>query len=181
MTFPIFTLAYALAEFSPLIARWIGGEEGEKKAHRVVDIAHTVTGEKDPSKVIQSLKADPKLIAEFQQSILKMDHELSMAEYKDRESARYRDIALAQAGRSNLRADIMVVSAAFGLVACLVTIILYRTSLPGEAVGIISTIAGIFGSCLKDAYAFEFGSSRGSKLKDGKISAMVLSNGMKGA
>ncbi len=112
---------------------------------------------------------------QFQEAMVKMDHELEMAGYKDRENARLRDIALAQAGRSNLRADIMVISAAFGLISCLATITLFRTSLPGEAVGIISTIAGIFGSCLKDAYAFEFGSSRGSKLKDTKLSALFFS------
>lgn len=178
MSFPLFTLAQALTEFVPLMARWISGEGGEKIAQRVVDVAHSVTGEKDPLRVLQSLKADPKLIVQFQETILKMAHELEMAEYKDRESARHRDIALAQAGRSNLRADIMVISAALGLISCLLTITLYRMSLPGEAVGIISTIAGIFGSCLKDAYAFEFGSSRGSKLKDSKLSALFLAKQM---
>lgn len=108
-----------------------------------------------------------------------MDHDPEMADYKDREGARLRGMALAQAGRSNLRADIMVVSAACGLIGCLVTITLYRINLPGEAVSIISTIAGIFGSCLKDAYAFEFGSSRGSKLKDSKLSAPFLSKQLK--
>jgi hypothetical protein len=174
MSFPILALAHALTEFVPLVARWLGGDEGEKTAHKVVDIAQSITGEKDPLRILQTLKADAKLVAEFQQAILKMDHDLDLASYKDRESARLRDIALAQAGRSNLRADIMVLSAAIGLVSCLVTITLYRTSLPGEAVGIISTIAGIFGSCLKDAYAFEFGSSRGSKMKDSKLSALFL-------
>lgn len=177
MSFPFFTLAHALAEVVPLIGRWINGEQGEKTAHKVVDIAQTVTGTKDASQILPTLKADPQLLIQFQQEILKLDQELERVEHKDRESARLRDMALAQAGRSNLRADIMVVSAALGLVSCLITITLYRTSLPGEAVGIISTIAGIFGSCLKDAYAFEFGSSRGSKLKDGKLSALFLAKG----
>ena len=84
----------------------------------------------------------------------------------DRQSARERDIAIAQAGRRNVRADVMVLSAAVGLVACLWTLTSYAGKIPGEAVGIISTIAGIFGSCLKDAYTFEFGSSRGSREKD---------------
>lgn len=174
MTFPLFSFVSALAELSPVIARWIGGEQGEKMAHHAVGVAQALTGEKDPSKVIGSLKGDPKLLAKFQHSLMQMDHELELAAYKDRDNARARDVALVQAGRHNLRADIMVLSAAFGLISCLVTITLYRTSLPGEAVGIISTIAGIFGSCLKDAYAFEFGSSRGSKLKDGKLSALFL-------
>ena len=42
----------------------------------------------------------------------------------------------------------------------------FGDSLSGEGVGIISTISGIFGSCLKDAFGFEFGSSRGSREKD---------------
>lgn len=175
MSFPLFTLAHALAEFAPLIGRWIGSAQGEKVAQEVVHVAHSITGEKDPLKVLESLRSDPKRIIQFQQALLKMDYELEMADYKDREGARLRDIALAQAGRNNLRADIMVISSALGLITCLLTITLYRMSLPGEAVGIISTIAGIFGSCLKDAYAFEFGSSRGSKLKDSKLSAMFLS------
>lgn len=175
MVFPLFPFAYALAELSPIIGRWLGGEQGEKAARQSVGIAQSLTGEKDPLKVIESLKGDSKLLAKFQQALLQMDHELELAIYRDRDNARARDIALAHAGRSNLRADIMVLSAAFGLITCLLTITLYRTSLPGEAVGIISTIAGIFGACLKDAYAFEFGSSRGSKLKDGKLSAMFLS------
>jgi len=175
MTFPLFTLVHALSEFVPLIGRWINGEQGEKTAHKVADIARSVTGEEDSVKVLSALKTDPKLLAQFQEAILKMDQELEVAEYKDRDSARLRDIAFANAGRSNLRADIMVVSAALGLIACLVMITLHRAHLPGEAVGIISTIAGIFGSCLKDAYAFEFGSSRGSKLKDSKLSALFMS------
>lgn len=175
MSFPLYPFIHALTEFAPLIARWVGSEESEKVAHKIVNTAYAVTGEKDPLKVIQSLKADPKLVADFQKAILKMEQEMEMALYKDRENARLRDMALAQAGRHNLRADIMVISAALGLIFCLLTITLYRMSLPGEAVGIISTIAGIFGSCLKDAYAFEFGSSRGSKLKDTKLSAMFLS------
>jgi len=174
MNFSIFPFAYALAELSPILARWIGGEQGEKAAHQAVGIAQALTGEKESSKVIGSLKGDPMLLAKFQEALMHMDHELELASYKERENARARDIALTQAGRSNLRADIMVLSAALGLISCLLTITLYRTSLPGEAVGIISTIAGIFGSCLKDAYAFEFGSSRGSKLKDGKLSALFL-------
>ena len=62
MSFPLFTLSQALTEFVPLMARWISGEGGEKIAQKVVDVAHTVTGEKDPVRVLHSLKADPKLI-----------------------------------------------------------------------------------------------------------------------
>jgi hypothetical protein len=74
----------------------------------------------------------------------------------------------------NKRLNIMVVGAAAGLIICMLMLSLYQGELPGEVVGIISTVSGIFGSCLKDAYSFEFGSSRGSKDKDEKISSGIL-------
>lgn len=166
MSFPIIPLALALAEFAPLIARWVGGDKSEKVAQQIVDAAKTITGQSDPAKILQSMKADPKLVAQFQHAVLKMEHEREMAVYEDRKNARLRDITFVKAQKHNIRADIMVVSAAAGLISCLLTITLYSGTLPGEAVGIISTVAGIFGSCLKDAYAFEFGASRGSKMKD---------------
>jgi hypothetical protein len=78
-------------------------------------------------------------------------------------------------GLNTRRADPRGGIAAAGpiLVACLGTLIFLRQDLPGEAVGIISTIAGIAGACLKDAFQFEFGSSRGSKEKDGVLSTLA--------
>lgn len=60
----------------------------------------------------------------------------------------------------NRRMNFMVIGAALGLVFCLLMLTSYKNDLPGEIVGIVSTIAGIFGACLKDAYSFEFESSR---------------------
>ncbi|MDR0677202.1 MAG: hypothetical protein LBF57_00805 [Holosporaceae bacterium] len=74
----------------------------------------------------------------------------------------------------NKRLNIMVICAALGLIFCLLMLTFYKKDLPGEVVGIISTISGIFGACLKDAYSFEFGSSRGSKDKDDKISSTLF-------
>ncbi|MDR1335106.1 MAG: hypothetical protein LBJ19_02435 [Holosporaceae bacterium] len=74
----------------------------------------------------------------------------------------------------NRRLNIMIVGAVVGLIICMLILSLYQGELPGEVVGIISTVSGIFGSCLKDAYSFEFGSSRGSKDKDEKISSGIL-------
>jgi hypothetical protein len=45
----------------------------------------------------------------------------------------------------------------------------YREKLPGEVVGLLSAISGIFGACLRDAHQFEFGSSRSSQVKDQTI------------
>lgn len=74
----------------------------------------------------------------------------------------------------NKRLGVMVICAVFGLLICLILLTVCRGNLSGEVVGIVSTISGIFGACLKDAYSFEFGSSRGSREKDERISATIL-------
>jgi hypothetical protein len=173
MAFPVMAAALGLAEFAPIISRWLGGSQARDIAQRVVDIAKQVTGSIDDLDSFKSLANDPNLLAEFQKAILKIEVELEGAYLQDRQSARQRDVALAAAGKTNNRADVMVVAAAAGLVTCLASLVYYNQHLPGEAVGIISTVAGIFGACLKDAYAFEFGSSRGSKDKDSTVALMI--------
>jgi len=140
----------------------------------VVDTAKRLTGEKEESAIVKALSSDPEVLLKFQKEMIQLYNNLETCEVEDRHSARSRDLALFQTGRKNLRADIMVVCAAGGLVLCLISLAFFKRSLPGEAVGIISTVAGIFGSCLKDAYAFEFGSSRGNKEKDERVTAAMM-------
>lgn len=93
--------------------------------------------------------------------------------YRDNNSST-NNIGIINAYSRNKRLNIMVAGASLGLIFCLLMLTSYKGDLPGEVVGIISTVSGIFGACLKDAYSFEFGSSRGSKDKDDKISAAIL-------
>jgi hypothetical protein len=60
-----------------------------------------------------------------------------------------------------------------GLVACLLVLVLYREKLPGEVVGLLSAISGIFGACLRDAHQFEFCSSQSSQVKDQTINKLT--------
>ena len=83
-------------------------------------------------------------------------------------------VSLLNAYGRNKRLGVMVISAVIGLIICLLILTLCRENLSGEVIGIISTISGIFGACLKDAYSFEFGSSRGSREKDERISATIM-------
>jgi hypothetical protein len=142
-------------------------------SEKIIEIAKNITKARNESDAIARLKEDKNMLLLFQKAVLAAECEIDVAVIKDKESARTRDIAIIDSGRKNMRADIMVIAAAIGLFICLTAIVLYRNDLPGEAVGIISTIAGIFGSCLKDAYNFEFGSSRGSKEKDRTVAAML--------
>ena len=176
MAFPAIPAALGLVSFAPIIARWLGGDPAQEIATKVVDIAQRVTGTLDPLEAIQRLQQDTDMVSEFQRGVIRLEAEIELAVMKDRQDARLRDIALLNAGRSNVRADIMVIAAATGLVLCLVSLACFSKELPGEAVGVISTITGIFGICLKDAYTFEFGSSKGSKEKDDTIAALIERN-----
>jgi hypothetical protein len=169
----LITSALGLAQFVPSIARWLVGEQAEVVATDLVDIAQRICEVEDPMEAIQILKNQPELLIEFQKLVIQLDGEAEIRAIQDRQDARSRDISRMLAGHGNLRADIMVLCAAGGLISCLVSLSYYSDHLPGEAVGIISTVAGIFGACLKDAYAFEFGSSRDSKIRDTTVAAML--------
>jgi hypothetical protein len=70
------------------------------------------------------------------------------------------------AAHSDTRANVLAIGAVAVLIACLGVLTVWRQEIPGEVVGVISTVAGIAGACLRDAFQFEFGSSRGSRQKD---------------
>ncbi|ANK79405.1 MAG: hypothetical protein TEF_00330 [Rhizobiales bacterium NRL2] len=55
-----------VTEFLPSIGRLINGENGERVATKVVDVARRVTGAETPEQAIERLRADPKLVAELQ-------------------------------------------------------------------------------------------------------------------
>lgn len=162
------TAALALAQFAPQILRYFGvGEKPVAVAEKVVAIAQDITGTDGPAHALAKLQADPALVQQFNLAVLAADTELEKAALADREDARARDIKVRElSGGKNTRADVMVGGAVLGLVSCLLVLVFFRQEVPGEVVGIVSTIAGIFGACLRDAFQFEFGSSRGSKEKD---------------
>ena len=166
------TTAMALAQFAPQIIRWVtGSDKAAEAAGKVVDIAEAVTGQGGMA-AVDALRADPAMVLQFRTSLMQVEADLDKAYLADRADARARDVALAQAGRNNRRADVMIVGAVVGLLACLFVLVRFQGQVPGEVVGIVSTIAGLFGACLRDAFQFEFGSSRGSADKTDLIARM---------
>lgn len=167
------SIALALAQFAPSIMRFLGaGNSSVDTAQKVVDIAQNMTGAKTPEDALLAIRANAELAQTFNLAVLGADKELELAYLADRQSARQRDIAYVNAGRTNKRADLMVLFDVIGLIACLAVLTFFRKEIPGEVVGLLSTIAGIFGLCLRDAHQFEFGSSRSSRDKDSVISQM---------
>ena len=163
------TMAMALAQFAPQIVKWItGSDKAAEAAGQVVDIAEAVTG-KGGTAAVEALRADPAMVLQFRTALLQVEVDLDKAYLADRADARARDVALARAGQRNVRADVMIIGAVVGLLACLIVLVQFQDQVPGEVVGIVSTIAGLFGACLRDAFQYEFGSSRGSADKSALI------------
>ncbi|APW37176.1 hypothetical protein RD110_08155 [Rhodoferax koreense] len=162
------TIGLALAsQFAPQLIKYFSNSDtAATVAGQVIDIAKTVTGKGTPDEAATALQADPTLALQFKTAVLASETDLEKAYLADRADARARDVDLAKLGRRNVRADIMVFLDVVGLIACLVVLIFYKEKIPGEAVGLISTIAATFGLCLRDAHQYEFGSSRSSANKD---------------
>jgi hypothetical protein len=172
---PLIPIALSLAgQFAPAIIKYFtNSDTAAAVAGQVVDIAKTVTGTDTPEAAVAALQADPALAMQFQTAVMANETDLEKAYLADRQDARARDVKLAEAGRRNVRADVMVVMDVVGLVACLVVLAFFRGDMPGEVVALLSSIASIFGLCLRDAHTFEFGSSRGSQAKDATISNLA--------
>lgn len=168
MAAPLLPIALALAQFAPQLMRFLGaGEASAQAAEKVVKIAQVVTAEDTPDRALARIRADPEFAHKFQMAVLAADTDLEKAFLADRADARSRDVEIRKfTGGTNARADVMVGGAVLGLLGCLAILAFFKDQVPGEVVGIVSTIAGIFGACLRDAFQFEFGSSRGSKEKD---------------
>ena len=79
----------------------------------MVDTAQTVTG-KTGQAALDAIKADSAAQLAFQQALAAQAEDLEKAYLADRESARARDVGLAQAGRRNIRADILAYAAIGG-------------------------------------------------------------------
>lgn len=169
------SLAMALAQFAPsLIKIFTGSDKAADVADKVIDIAKTVTGAPTGEAALNVIQADPGKVLEFRQAIATQQSDLEKAYLADRQDARAHDTEVRKlnSGR-NVRADLAVLAVVVGLIACLVVMVQYKQQMPGEVVGILSTIAGIFGACLKDYFAFEFGSSRSSQVKDETIANLA--------
>lgn len=171
------TIAMGLAQFAPGIIKLLtGSDKASEVAGKVVDVAKTITGTSDGTAALAAIQADPNKVLEFQQAMSAQQIDMEKAYLADRSDARAHDTEVRKLnGGMNIRADLAVLAVVGGLIACLGVLIQYRTQIPGEVVGILSTVAGIFGSCLKDYFAFEFGSSRSSQTKDATIATLSKS------
>lgn len=157
-------------KYAPELADLLKGEKAGEVAARALEKA---TGARETRELTGAEEQA------FRMALLGAEGELRKLAYRDIAGARRRDLEVRRLnGGENVRANLMILGDVLGLLACLAAMV-YTTWLGvdsgGEASPAIMALNGPLGMltqqfaiCLRDAHQFEFGSSRGSRLKDEK-------------
>lgn len=156
------------AEFLPVLATKLGGERGRVIAGKVVETAARIAGtpkDADIREIIAALNTDEGKATELRLRLEELDQEEHQRIIDDRVDARAYQLAAGSGGR--LRGTMMLLGVVAGLVSCIVAV--FRSTTDPAALALLTTIAGALLKMLSDAFAFEFGSSAGSKEKDAQI------------
>lgn len=93
-------------------------------------------------------------------------------EFKDRDGARDRDVAIKRSGGKNYRADVMFVLAV-GVICALVYAIWTDPNINEFLKGVVTLVLGRFLGYLDNIYSFEFGTTRSSQAKNETIDKLV--------
>ena len=161
-----------LVQAAPMLLRWLGGDKAGDAAEKAIEVARTVAGVEDPEEAVRLIRADPQLALRYREAIAQIEAEMDRAYLADRADARGRDVSVVQLKGGNWRADVLALGALVGLIALTYTL-LFVPIPDGPARDVLLLLSGALVAIVKDVFAFEFGSSRGSKEKDGQIAKLV--------
>lgn len=154
-----------LSTIAPIIGQWVSGDDGEKAAVEIANLAKTVTGSNDAQAAVDAIIADPNLQLEFQKTVEQNKHRLDELYLADRQDARkmYKKTEHKQADR--IAEGVMKWNMVHAILIALAQIIAlsYFTALPVAVVVVIGNVSGwIIKGALderKDVIGFYFGSS----------------------
>jgi len=164
--------AQIASEFLPSLVGKLGGDNAEAVAESVVDVAATAAGvpeSKDLGEILERLRADAQAQADLKIRLAEIENREEERLLEDRLSARMRSLEVEKGGRRNTRADLMLLLSFTGLIGCVAAAVWpypQDRALGTPEIGLLTTVAGVLLKMLSDAFAFEFGSSQGSKTKD---------------
>jgi hypothetical protein len=159
-------------------------EKVSEAANIVADTIKTVTKSdvktpEDVAKIQKQLAEDPELRNKLQVELSRVDLELERIELEreqayleDTQDARIKAIERRKAGGGDTRANVMLISA-FVAVIGIVALLILAPAVPPEVKGFVIGIGGMFARNIGSAFDFEFGSSRGSKMKEAKFESHI--------
>lgn len=120
---------------------------------------------------IAAQQADAQRAADAAQRAAEL--EAMKAQLADIANARQRDQAFQASGKRNVRADVLLVAACCGMIACVIAAASGKVAADSAAMGMIISIGTMLVGCFKDAFSFEFGSSRSSETKTNLLAQSV--------
>ena len=169
---PIAGLAKVALDVAPDIAG-LFGDDAEKAVSKLAGAVRSITGTDDPDKAREAL-SDPNLVYQLRNQAQAFAHEERMAQITgaitmltatlgDRQDARSRDTEFIKAGRSNIRSNVLLITAGLGIVGGIGFMVFGHvdgnTAVGGCIISVITLLAGKFGT----AFDFEFGGSADSE------------------
>ncbi len=177
-----------LLNLAPGLIGALAGDKVGDIAAKAVGVAKAITGADTEDAAVTVLNADRGKAAELAVALQKLALDAKTAQdlqeterlkaiLGDAANARARDMALQAGGKRNVRADVMVGLTIIGIVASLGFLMAGGFS-PGSSVeGVVIGLVGLLSGCFKDAFQYEFGSSRGSAdktLAADRLTSVVL-------
>jgi hypothetical protein len=173
--------AIAIAtEFFPMLATKLAGKHAGELAETVVNTAATVAGlppDASAKDIIARVKSSSEASEQLRFQFEQLNQEAHFRDLEDRQDARRYQASVGQEGRA--RGTYMLIGVSAGLTACILVASLPHVSgmfggtsveLDPALLALVTTVAGALLKMLSDAFAFEFGSSRGSREKDTQLS-----------
>ncbi len=158
---------------APLLGTALGGPAGGAVGTLV---AAALGVEETPDQMYEAIKADPDAAIKLRK--LELEHKFDLErlvinsnirnreiDTADIQSARLRDTSTQLRGYHNYRADLLAAFAFISL-CTMVYMININIDLKPEVLAIFNMSIGALLKMIGDVFAFEFGSSRGSKEKD---------------
>lgn len=175
--------------FLPQLVGKLAGNKAGDVAAAVINTATKTTGAKSPEEALAILQVNAQSAHEYRMALLQntvIAAQLAADERADErkndldnvQGARLRDTDVRKlGGGENRRADYMVLMAVIGVLASMGSVLwlvylraAHPDTLNSDIFNLVilqlANFAAWFGLSLRDAFSFEFGSSRGSRTKD---------------
>lgn len=115
----------------------------------------------DPAQAQQAKLELAKMAQSGELAKMANDTETMKSYLADVQSARQRDIAFLQAGKKNIRGDVLAYGALGALIMCILA--LFAFDVPAQSRDLLLVTLGALVAIVKDVFGFEFGSSKGSE------------------
>ena len=159
--------------FAPDLVGGLLGDRAGSIAEQVFSLGNEIFGEDlTPDQLAQRLENDAERAHRFSMRMADIELEEARVAAQDRDSARQRELSLAQLGESRLVMKVLAL-AAMGLFI-VVTLMLFFVTVPeGPQRDLLLMLFGALLLLVKDVYGYFFGSSEGSARKQGQIDRIL--------